>query len=67
MSDLTLFYGTFLKSVRKDGFFDTPFDLIKEKKFSSHIRVSVYFLLTKKPKMEATAQYFGKWFFINRS
>ncbi len=26
---------TFLKPVRKDGFFDTPFDLIKEKKFSS--------------------------------
>jgi hypothetical protein len=28
-------YGTFLKSVRKDGFFDGPFDLFKEKKFSS--------------------------------
>jgi hypothetical protein len=26
---------TFLKSVRKDGFFDAPFDLFKEKKFSS--------------------------------
>jgi hypothetical protein len=26
---------TFVKSVRKDGFFDAPFDLIKEKKFSS--------------------------------
>ncbi len=23
------------KSVRKDGFFDAPFDLFKEKKFSS--------------------------------
>jgi hypothetical protein len=27
--------STFLKSVRKDGFFDAPFDLFKEKKFSS--------------------------------
>jgi hypothetical protein len=26
---------TFLKSVQKDGFFDAPFDLFKEKKFSS--------------------------------
>jgi hypothetical protein len=26
---------TFLRSVRKDGFFDAPFDLFKEKKFSS--------------------------------
>jgi hypothetical protein len=26
---------TFLKSVRKDGFFDAPFDLFKEQKFSS--------------------------------
>ncbi len=26
---------TFLKSIRKDGFFDAPFDLFKEKKFSS--------------------------------
>jgi hypothetical protein len=28
----------------KSGLFDTPFDLIKEKKFSTHRRVSVYFL-----------------------
>ncbi len=26
---------TFLKSVQKDGFFDAPFDLFKEKKFLS--------------------------------
>jgi hypothetical protein len=26
---------TFLKSVQKDGFFDAPFDLFKEKKFST--------------------------------
>jgi hypothetical protein len=25
---------TILKSVRKDGFFDAPFDIFKEKKFS---------------------------------
>jgi hypothetical protein len=30
---------TFLKSVRKDGFFDAPFDLFKEKKLSSLRRV----------------------------
>jgi hypothetical protein len=41
---------TFLKSVWKDGFFDISFDLIKEKKFPSHSRVSVYFLWTKKSK-----------------
>jgi hypothetical protein len=34
---------TFLKSVRKDGFFDAPFDLFKEKMFSSLRRVSVYY------------------------
>ncbi len=45
-------------SMKKDEFFDTPFDLIKEKKFSTHSRVSVYFLWTKQPKMEATTQYF---------
>jgi hypothetical protein len=40
-------FCTFLKSVRKDGFFDTLFDLIT-KNFSSYSRVSglvsVYFL-----------------------
>jgi hypothetical protein len=39
---------TFLKSVWKDGCFDTPFDLTKEKKFSSHSSVNVNFLWTKK-------------------
>jgi hypothetical protein len=57
---------TFLKSVWKDGFFDTLFDLIKEKKFSSHSRVSVYFLWTKQPKMEATTQ-FGKLFYYKQT
>ncbi len=51
---------TFLKSVWKDGFFDTPFDLIKEKKFSSHSRVSVFFLWTKKSKIEAS-RVSSKW------
>jgi hypothetical protein len=37
---------TFLKSVGKDGFFDDPFNPFKEKKFSFHSRVSVYFLVT---------------------
>jgi hypothetical protein len=34
---------TFLKSVRKAGFFDAPFDLFKEKKFSSLRRDSELF------------------------
>ncbi len=55
------------KSVWKDGFFDTPLDLTKEKKFSSHSRANVNFLWTKKSKMEATAKYFWKRFFINMS
>ncbi len=36
--EITRFDGTFLKSVGKDGFFDTPFDLFKEKKISCHRR-----------------------------
>ncbi len=34
---------TFLKSVRKDGYFDAPFDLFKEKKFSSLRRDNALF------------------------
>ncbi len=41
---------TFLKSALEDGFFDASFDLIKEKKFSSHSKVSVYFYELKSPK-----------------
>ncbi len=37
--------------------------LNQRKKFSSHSRVSVYFLWTKKSKMEATTQFFRKQFF----
>ncbi len=41
---------TFLILVRKDGFFDTSFNLFKEKQFSSHSRVNVYFYEIKSPK-----------------
>ena len=58
---------TFLKSVRKDGFFDAPFDLFKEKKFSSLRRDNDPFWELMRSKMEETAQYFEKRFFINRS
>ncbi len=34
----------------KKGFLDAPFDLFKEKKFSPHRRVNVYFLWTKNLK-----------------
>ncbi len=39
---------TFLKSVRKDEFFDAPFDLFKEKKFSSLRRDNELFLRAEK-------------------
>jgi hypothetical protein len=39
---------TFFKSVRKDGFFDAPFDLFKEKKFSSLRRDNELFWELKK-------------------
>jgi hypothetical protein len=45
----------------------TPFDLIKETKFSSHSRVNMYFYELKSLQMEATTQYLGKRFFVNRS
>ncbi len=48
---------------RLKGFFDTPFDLSKEKMFSSHRRVNVYFLWTKKSKKHVTTQYFIKYFY----
>ena len=53
---------TFLKSVRKDGFFDAPFDLFKEKKFSSLRRDNELFRELKRSKMEETAQNFEKRF-----
>jgi hypothetical protein len=58
---------TFLKSVRKDEFFDAPFDLFKEK--SIHLLEGTMYLLEelKRSKMEETAQYFEKQFFGKRS
>ncbi len=57
---------TFLKSVWKDGFFDTPFDLIKEKKFSCDSWVSVYFLWTKKHKYGSNHSIFRKMVFYKQ-
>jgi hypothetical protein len=58
---------TFFKAVRKDGFFDAPFDLFKEKKFSSLRRNNELFSELKRSKIEETTQNFEKRFFINRS
>ncbi len=60
-------YSTFFKSVRKDKFFDAPFDLFKGKKISSLRRDKKLFEEIKRSEMEETAQYFGKRFFMNRS
>jgi hypothetical protein len=54
----TTVISTFLKSVRKDGFFYTPFDLIKEKKCSSHSSISVYFCELKSPKWKQPQVFF---------
>jgi hypothetical protein len=56
-----------MKPVRKDGFFYAPFDLFKEKKFSSLRRDNGIFLEPKRSKMEETAKNFEKRFFINKS
>ncbi len=72
---LKLFFGelftrvicTFVRSVRKDGFLDAPFDLYKEKKFSSLRRDNELLWELKWSKMEETAQNFEKRFFLNRS
>jgi hypothetical protein len=55
-------------SVGKTDFFDTPFDPIKEKKFSSPpSRVSVnFFFDIRSPKKDETTQYFGKRFFYKQ-
>jgi hypothetical protein len=58
-------YSTFLKSVRKDGFFDAPFDLFKEKKFSSLRRDNELFSELKKVKNGRNRSKFR--IFINRS
>ncbi len=53
--------------IMKRRIFYTPFDLIKEKK-NFHLLVGSVctFYELKKHKMEATTQYFGKWFFYNQ-
>ncbi len=51
---------TFLKPVRKDGFFDDPFDLFEEKKFSSLRRDNELLIAMKRSKMEETAQNIEK-------
>jgi hypothetical protein len=51
-----------LKSLRKDGFFDAPFDLFKEKKFSSLRRDNELFCELKRSKREETAQNFENGF-----
>jgi hypothetical protein len=55
---------TFLKSVRKDGFLDAPFDLFKEKSFHLLEGTMNFFESCKRSKMEETAQKFEKRFFI---
>ncbi len=44
----TMVICTFLKSVRKDGYFYAPFYLFKEKKFSSLRRDNEHFLRAEK-------------------
>ena len=57
---------TFLKSVRKDGFFDAPFDLFKEKKFSSLRRDNELFWELKKVKNGRNRSKFRKTVFYKQ-
>jgi hypothetical protein len=57
---------TFLKSVWKDGFFDTPFDLNKEKKFSSLRRDNELFWELKKVKNGSNHSIFRKMVFYKQ-
>ena len=54
---------TFLKSVQKAGFFDAPFDIFKEKKFSSLRRDSELFWELKKVKNGRNCSKFWKTVF----
>ncbi len=54
---------TFLKSVRKDRFFDAPFDLFKEKKISSLRRDNKLFRELKKVKNGRNRSKFRKTVF----
>jgi hypothetical protein len=55
-----------VKSVKKYGFFDVPFGLFKEKKFSSLRRDHEPFWELKRSKTEETAQYLKKRIFIKK-
>jgi hypothetical protein len=57
---------TFLKSVQKDGFFDAPFDLFKEKKFSSLRRDNELFWELKKVKNGRNRSKFRKTVFYKQ-
>ncbi len=57
---------TFLKSVRKDGFFDAPFDLFKEKKFSSLRRGNELIWELKKVKNRRNRLKFRKTVFYKQ-
>ncbi len=48
-------------------FIETPFNLFKEKKFSTHRRVNVYFLWTKKSKMQENLSIFHKKVFYKQA
>jgi hypothetical protein len=50
----------------KRRFFDTPFDLTREKSFNLIVGSKCTFYELKSQKMQATTRYFGKRFFINR-
>jgi hypothetical protein len=52
--------------VCRDGFFDTPFDLFKEKKFSSLRRDNEPFWELKRSKIEETASIFRKTVFYKQ-
>ncbi len=57
---------TFLKSVQKYGFFDAPFDLFKEKKFSSLRRENELFWELKKVKNGRNRSNFRKTVFYKQ-
>ncbi len=55
---------TFLKSVWRDGFFDTPFDLIKEKSFHLIVGSVCTFCVLKSPKWKQPLNISENGFFI---
>ncbi len=59
--------STFLKSVRKAGFFDAPFDLFKEKKVFISEKGQLTFLRAEKGQKWKKPLKISKTVFINRS